>query len=167
MAPNMDHGIYIQMAAPIRKDHAFLMEDRTMAEDIDRVIISCLQSRLPVYIYVPADVVSVQLDAKRLDTPLNTSIKNPDNKTEDRIVETILSLIENASNPTILADILAIRHGGLQLTKKLADLTSFSSFSTPLSKGVIDVSKPYYNGCFNGRGMPGSCSDNALTIQIC
>ena len=148
----MDHAIYIQMAAPIRKDHAYLMEDKTMAEDIDRVIISCVQSRLPVYIYVPADVVSVQLDAKRLDTPLNTLITNPDSKTEDKIVESVLSLIEKAANPTILADILAIRHGGLQLTKQLAELTSFPSFSTPLSKGVIDETKPYYNGCYNGQG---------------
>lgn len=152
MAPNMDHSIYIQMAAPIRKDHAFLMEDQTMADDIDRVIISCVQSRLPVYIYVPADVVSVQLDAKRLETPLDTSIVNPDSETEDRIVEKVLALIGKADNPTILADIIAIRHGGLQLTKQLAELTRFPSYSTPLSKGVIDETKPYYNGCFNGRG---------------
>lgn len=123
-----------------------------MADDIDRVIISCVQSRLPVYIYVPADVVSVQLDAKRLETPLDTSIVNPDSETEDRIVEKVLALIGKAENPTILADIIAIRHGGLQLTKQLAELTRFPSYSTPLSKGVIDETKPYYNGCFNGRG---------------
>ena len=148
----MDHAIYIQMAAPIRQDHAFLMEDSTMAEDIDRVIISCFQSRLPVYIYVPADVVAVQLDAKRLETPLKTQITNPDTKTEDRIVEEILALIGKAESPTILADVIALRHGGSQLTKQLAELTQFPSYSTPLSKGIIDETKPYYNGCFNGRG---------------
>ncbi|KAK5056583.1 hypothetical protein LTR84_012115 [Exophiala bonariae] len=170
MAPNMDHSIYIQMAAPIRQDHAFLMEDSTMAEDIDRVIVSCVQSRLPVYIYVPADVVSVQLDAKRLETPLNTQITNPDSKTEDRIVEEILDLIGKAENPTILADIIALRHGGSQLTKQLAEVTQFPSYSTPLSKGIIDETKPYYNGCFNGRvsfpGVADGLESSDLVLNI-
>ena len=148
----MDHAIYIQMAAPIRKTHAFLMDDATMADEIDRVIIACIQSRLPVYIYVPADVVAVQLDALRLDTPLDVTIQNSDGKTEDYIVETVLSLIAKASEPTILADVLTVRHGGMQLAKDLAELTQFPSYSTPLSKGVIDETSPHYNGVFNGRG---------------
>lgn len=163
MEPNMDHAIYIQMAAPIRKAHAFLMEDKTMAEDIDRVITACVQSRLPVYIYVPTDVVSVQLDAKRLDTPLDTTIRSPDSRTEDRIVETVLSLIGKASHPAILADVLAIRHGGLELTKKLAEITQFPSYSTPLSKGVIDETASYYNGVYNGKGQFSRWTSSPLT----
>jgi pyruvate decarboxylase len=148
----MDHTIYTKMAAPIRKDHALLLDDATMADDIDRVIVACVQSRLPVYIYVPTDVVSVPLDAKRLETPLDTTIRNPDSQTEDRIVQKILSSMDAASDPVILADVLAIRHGGLDLTKKLAKITQFPSFSTPLSKGVIDETAAYYNGVYNGRG---------------
>ncbi|KIV92776.1 hypothetical protein PV10_04042 [Exophiala mesophila] len=156
MEPRMDQSIYIQMAAPIRKDYAFLMEDATMAEDIDRVIVSCVKSRLPVYIYVPADVVGVKLDASRLDMPLDLTIRNPDTTVEDKIVNSILSLIEKASKPIILGDVLAIRHGGLQLTKKLAELTHFPSYSTPLSHGIIDESKDYYNGVYNGQvSFPG------------
>jgi pyruvate decarboxylase len=152
MEPNMDHAIYIKMAAPIRKDHAYLMEDSTMADEIDRVIVACAQSRLPVYIYVPTDVVSVQLDANRLQTPLDTTVRNPNSKTEDEIVSKVLSLITEASNPAILADVLGIRHGGLELIKKLAEITHFPSFSTPLSKGVIDETAPYYYGLYNGKG---------------
>lgn len=152
MKANMDHAIYIKMAEPIRETHAFLMEDNTMAEDIDRTIIACVRSRLPVYIYVPADVVQVQLDAKRLETPLDTSVRNKDTKTEDEIVKSTLSLIEKSSNPTILADVLGVRHGGRELTRKLADLTEFPSYSTPLSKGVIDETKSYYVGVYNGKG---------------
>ncbi|KAJ9629258.1 hypothetical protein H2204_008898 [Knufia peltigerae] len=156
MEPNMDHAIYIKMADPIRKDHAYLMEDNTMADDIDRVIVSCMHSRLPVYIYVPTDVVSVQLDAKRLETPLDLTLRNPDAKTEDQIVQKILSSVATASNPSILADVLAIRHGGLDLTKKLAQITHFPSFSTPLSKGVIDETASYYYGLYNGQAsFPG------------
>ncbi|EXJ81069.1 hypothetical protein A1O3_07357 [Capronia epimyces CBS 606.96] len=156
MEPNMDPAVYIRMAAPIRKTYAYLMDDKTMAEEIDRVIVACVQSRLPAYIYVPADVVSVPLDAKRLDTPLDTAVRNSNSGIEDHIISLVLSEIEKASHPVILADVLTIRHGGLELTRKLAEITQFPSYSTPLSKGIIDENAPYYNGVYNGKvSFPG------------
>ncbi|KAL2443856.1 Pyruvate decarboxylase [Exophiala dermatitidis] len=156
MEPNMDPAIYIQMAAPIRKTYAYLMDDKTMADEIDRVIVACVHSRLPVYIYVPTDVVSVQLDAKRLETPLDTAVRNSDTASEDRLVSLVLSEIERASNPAILADVLALRHGGQDLTRKFAELTKFPSYSTPLSKGIINEDAPYFNGVYNGKvSFPG------------
>ena len=152
MKANMDHATYIHMADPIRETHAYLMDDKTMAEEIDRTIVACVKSRLPVYIYVPTDAVGVQLDAERLKTPLDTSVQNQDGKIEDQIVDSVLSLIEKASNPAILADVLGVRHGGHDLIRKLADLTQFQSFCTPLSKGVIDETKPYFSGLYNGQG---------------
>ncbi|KAJ9609845.1 hypothetical protein H2200_006174 [Cladophialophora chaetospira] len=170
MKANMDHATYIHMADPIRETHAFLMDDKTIAEEIDRTIIACLRSRLPVYVYVPVDVVSVQVDAKRLETPLDTSVNNKDTKTEDEIVNSVLSLIEKASNPAILADVLGVRHGGRDLIRKLADLTQFPSFSTPLSKGVIDETKQYYNGVYNGKvsfpGVADSIEASDLVLNI-
>ncbi|KIX02636.1 uncharacterized protein Z518_08578 [Rhinocladiella mackenziei CBS 650.93] len=170
MEPNMDHARYIQMAAPIRKTYAYLMEEKSMAEDIDRAITACAQSRLPTYIYVPADVVSVPLDANRLEMPLETTVHNPDNQREDRIVSTVLSFIEKASEPVIVADVLAIRHGGQTLTQKLAEVTHFESYSTPLSKGVIDETTPYYNGLYNGAvsfpGVADRIESSDLVINI-
>ncbi|KIW66399.1 hypothetical protein PV04_05735 [Phialophora macrospora] len=170
MKSNMDHAIYIQMAEPIRETHAYLMEDKTMAEEIDRTIIACLRSRLPVYIYVPVDAVSVPLDAKRLETPLDTSVQNKDSKIEDHIVSSILSLVEKAESPAILADVIGVRHGGRELIRKLAELTHFPSYSTPLSKGVVDETKPYYNGLYNGKvsfpGVADSIEASDLVLNI-
>ena len=152
MEPGMDHAIYIGMSEPVRKTHTFLMDDSTMAEEIDRVIIEGVKSRLPVFIYIPTDVVFVQLDAKRLETPLDTSIQN-DKAAEDDVVKSVLELIKSASKPVILADVLTIRHGGRELARELVDLTHFQSFSTPLSKGIIDEDHPSYGGNYNGTGM--------------
>ncbi|KAK0101890.1 hypothetical protein ONS96_005865 [Cadophora gregata f. sp. sojae] len=155
MEPGMDHAIYIGMSEPVRKTHTFLMDDSTMAQEIDRVIIEGVKSRLPVFIYIPIDVVSVQLDAKRLETPLDTSIKN-DKSAEDAVVKSVLELIKSASDPVILADVLTIRHGGRDLARELVDLTQFQSFSTPLSKGIIDETHPSYGGNYNGTvSFPG------------
>ncbi|KAH9205372.1 pyruvate decarboxylase [Leptodontidium sp. 2 PMI_412] len=155
MEPGMDHAIYIGMSEPVRKTHTFLMDDSTMAEEIDRVIVEGVKSRLPVFIYIPTDVVSVQLDAKRLETPLDTSVQN-DVAAEDAVVKSVLDLIKGASNPVILADVLTIRHGGRDLARELVDLTQFQSFSTPLSKGIIDETHPNYGGNYNGTvSFPG------------
>lgn len=148
----MDHAIYIGMSEPVRKTHTFLMDDSTMAEEIDRVIVEGVKSRLPVFIYIPTDVVSVQLDAKRLETPLDTSVQN-NVAAEDAVVKSVLDLIKGASNPVILADVLTIRHGGRDLARELVDLTQFQSFSTPLSKGIIDETHPSYGGNYNGTGI--------------
>lgn len=148
----MDHAVYISMSKPIRKTHAFLTDEATMAEEIDRVITECVLSRLPVYIYVPTDVVDILLDASRLDVPLNTAIKNEDRKLENLVVEKILDLIKTAASPCLLVDVLAIRHGGRALSRKLAEITNFQSFSTAASKGVLDEQSPTYSGVYNGKG---------------
>lgn len=151
MEPDMDHGIYIGMSEPIRKTHTFLWDDSIMASEIDRVITEGVKSRLPVFIYIPVDVVGVQLDASRLEIPLDTAVKN-ESAIEDDIVRGILELIKTAEKPVILADVLTIRHGGRELARELVDITNFQSFSTPLSKGIIDETHPSYGGLYNGIG---------------
>lgn len=148
----MDHEIYVGMAEPIRKTHTVLMNDSNMAEEIDRVIEECVKSRLPVYIYVPMDSVGVQLDASRLDVPLNLEVKNLNLDFEDEAVRLTLELIKNSTNPAILVDVLTTRHGGKDLAKKLVDVTKFPIYSTPLSKGVIDETHESFNGLYNGSG---------------
>jgi len=149
----MDHKIYIGMSDPVRRTHTVLTNEETMAQEIDRVIEEGARSMLPVFIYVPTDVVGIPLDASRLDTPLNTETKNPDAAVEDRVVQEVLTLIRSSSNPAILADVLAIRHGARELTRKLVDLTQFPSYSTPMSKGVVDETNPFYGGVYGGQGM--------------
>jgi pyruvate decarboxylase len=152
MFPQMDHAIYIGMSEPVRKTYTYLMDDSTMAQEIDRVLIEGVKSRLPVFIYIPLDIVTVQLDASRLERPLDTSIKNESTDVEDEIVKSTIDLIKAASKPIVLADVLAIRHKGRDLTRELVELTQFQNFSTPLSKGVVDETSPTYGGVFNGIG---------------
>ena len=152
MEPGMDQTIYVGMAEPIRKTHTILTDEKTMAQEIDRVIEAGVKSRLPVYIYIPMDVVGVQIDASRLETPLNTKIVNSDSQLENEVVHSTLELIKNSSWPSILADVLTIRHGGQGLARRLASTTQFPTYATPLSKGVFDETSPTYNGVYNGEG---------------
>ena len=161
MRPGMDHATYIGMSEPIRATHAFLMEDAKMAEEIDRVIIEGVKSRLPVFIYIPIDVVQVRLDAKRLETKLDTRVVN-ESTAEGKIVKEALELIAKAKNPVVLADVLTIRHGGRDLVRELVDLTQFQAFSTTLSKGIIDETLPTYGGTYNGTG-----TSDEISLCVC
>lgn len=147
----MDHGIYIGMSEPVRKTHTFLWDDTTMAEEIDRVITVAVKSRLPVYIYIPTDIPNVQLDATRLNTPLDTTVTN-EKEAEDAVVKGVLEIMKEAKTPVVIGDVLAIRHGGRELTREFVDLTNFQSFSTPLSKGIIDETHANHGGVYNGTG---------------
>ncbi|KAH8669722.1 pyruvate decarboxylase [Tricladium varicosporioides] len=170
MEPGMDQGIYVRMAEPIRKTHTVLMGGYNMAQEIDRVIETGVKSRLPVYIYVPMDLPSLQVDASRLDTPLNTIIKNTNTKAEDEIVRATLEAIKNASNPCILVDVLTARHGGRDIAKKLVDLTQFPTYATPLGKGIVDETHPCYNGLYNGSvsfdGVAKGVESSDLVINL-
>jgi pyruvate decarboxylase len=147
----MDYSVYVGMSAPIRKTHTVLDNEATMTQEIDRVIREGVQSRLPVYIFIPMDVPGIQVDAKPLDTPLDLTIKN-DRTVEDEVVQLVLNAIKKSTNPAILADVLTTRHGGKELVKSLVDITQFPTYSTPLSKGVVDETHPCYNGVYNGQG---------------
>jgi pyruvate decarboxylase len=152
MEPGMDPDIYIKMGLSILKTYTKLTNPETMAQEIDRVIEDGVRSKLPVCIYVPMDVVGIQLDAGRLETPLDTIVASKDLRLEDEVVEATLELIKQSAKPSILADVLSIRHGGQDLTRRLATVTQFPTYSTPLSKGVIDEESPTYNGVYNGQG---------------
>jgi pyruvate decarboxylase len=94
----------------------------------------------------------VRLDAKRLETPLDTRVIN-ENNVEDEVVKAVLELVGKAEHPIVLADVLTIRHGGRELARELVDLTKFQAFGTPLSKGVIDETHESYGGLYNGTGL--------------
>ncbi|WXC58232.1 hypothetical protein SNK03_004130 [Fusarium graminearum] len=97
------------------------------------------------------DVPSIPVPLSALDKPLDLEIKN-DGDIESKILSKILDAISRAKNPSILADVLTIRHGGRDLIRELADLTQFPTFSCPLSKGIIDEDKPYYMGVYSANG---------------
>ncbi|TVY28535.1 Pyruvate decarboxylase [Lachnellula hyalina] len=166
MEPGMDQTVYVGMAEPIRKTHTILTDEKTMAQEIDRVIEAGVKSKLPVYIYVPMDVVGIPLDASRLEKPLNTKVVNSNSQMEDEVVQSTLELIRKSSKPSILADVLTIRHGGRELARRLANATQFPTYSTPLSKGVFDETDSKYNGVYNGEVSFPGCADSLESSDL-
>lgn len=161
----MDHTIFVGMSKPISRTYALLNNEETATQEIDRVIIECVHSRLPVFIYVPTDVVNIPVNSRALSTPLDTAVQNSDKDAESTVVKKVLKALKNATKPAILADVLAIRHGARNLTRKLVDVTHFQTFATPMSKGIVDENSPHYNGVYSGQSMISSLIFTEKTID--
>ncbi|KAK9486913.1 thiamine diphosphate-binding protein [Lipomyces starkeyi] len=151
-----DHHVYQRMSAPVRCVCAALDDVDTLAEEVDRVLITIWRKSLPGYIYVPLDIVNAPVPKYKLDVELKLKIINPDPSLEDALVLDILDAIYKSKSPTILVDILARRHRSRKLVMELIDKTRIPSFSTDLAKGFVDEDHPAFVGQYNGRlSLPG------------
>jgi len=82
-----------------------------------------LQSK-PVYIFLPLDMVAEEVDASRLETPLN--LTPPTNtELEMELVHKILDAVYTAENPIILADVLTARFHCTPEVRELVNVTNF------------------------------------------
>lgn len=162
LKPGMDHKLYMNMSEPIRHTHGLLDDENTFTQEVDRVFAECVRSRLPCYLFVPMDTPALLVDATPLEQPLDIEVRNPSPTIEDELVAQIISALQTRKNPVILADVLCIRHGGCETIRELAELTKMPSFACPLSKGIIDEDKPYFNGVYSGKSK--SCRKQRVAL---
>jgi pyruvate decarboxylase len=115
-----DHTIFQQAAKVVSTGSAFLTDEATFTEEVDRVIEVCVKTRHPVYLFVPADTPDILVDAARLAKPLDLQITNPDQQNvEDEIVDRIITEIKSASRPCVLVDGLTHRYGLVDELKEI------------------------------------------------
>jgi pyruvate decarboxylase len=123
LSENWDHTTYQRMSEPVRSASAFLTDETTAAAEIDRVLETAVKTRLPVYLFVPVDVSDIIIDAAPLMTPLDLEVRNTGREAdEDEVVLEIVQLVQQATNPGIIVDMLVQRHGLVEETKSLIKL---------------------------------------------
>lgn len=155
-----NHKVYAEVSKPFSCATEYIYDVKTAAEQIDRVITEVYKQSLPGYIYLPTDMVMPEISSESLSTPLPLSIKNDIGQAEeDKIVDDILQALYAAKNPVIVADTLAVRHRADKLVRKLIDKTGIWSFSTLLSKGIVDETNPNFVGLYNGEGSHDGIAD--------
>ncbi|KAL1960889.1 hypothetical protein VTO42DRAFT_5872 [Malbranchea cinnamomea] len=146
-----DHTTYQRMCEPVRSDAAFITDEKTAAELIDRVLVSAVRTKLPVYLFIPIDVPDLLMDATPLQKPLDLEIRNEGREAEeDEVVAEVVRLLGQAESPSILVDMLAHRFGLLEETRKLIDMVDAPFYTTPMAKSFINESDPHYAGQYAG-----------------
>lgn len=165
-----DHTLYQQTSKPLACAHEVLYDVKSAADQIDYVITQVAKNCKPGYLYLPADMVHKQLDADRLNTPLNLEITNDDLDQEDLVVKEVLEAIYASKNPVIVADTLAERHQAVSMVRELVDKTKFWSFNSSMGKGIVNENHPSYIGVYNGKysgaGITEMVEGSDLTIML-
>ncbi|KAK6382211.1 Pyruvate decarboxylase 1 [Exophiala oligosperma] len=149
LGPNPDHRVYEKMSAHVRCTHAWLDDEKTAVDEIDRVIRQCWIDSLPAYIFVPMDMVRVPVPVTALDTAVDVSYPS-DISNEDAVVQKIKETILNSTRPILLVDCLVARHEATKQARRLFELLDIPTFTTPMGKTIIDESHPRFCGVYNG-----------------
>ncbi|KAL4892390.1 thiamine diphosphate-binding protein [Aspergillus ambiguus] len=155
LGPNPDHRVYSRMSEPIRTAHCWLDNTETAPAEIDRILRECYVSSLPVYIFVPMDIVKAMVPTTRLHKSLELEPRT-DSAACLSAVDAVVKRIEMAHSPVIIVDALVARFGAATVVRQLLDETRIPVFATPMGKSIVDETKPYYHGIYNGSiSLPG------------
>ncbi|PVH71380.1 pyruvate decarboxylase [Cadophora sp. DSE1049] len=158
LGSNPDHRVYDKISTHVRATHCWLDNIATAPHEIDRVLRECYLQSLPVYIFVPMDFVHTCIPASFLDRPVDL-LPKVDTTSFEAAAQTVLSRLHAAKAPTIVVDALVARFGATTVARQLVDLIQIPTFSTPMGKSIVDESRSYYYGVYNGSvSHPGIAS---------
>ena len=124
---------------------------QTAAREIDRVLSVAVQSKRPVYIELPRDMVSAPVNAPIAAEPQAAPPRpEPDAVALREAVAEALERINAAERPVILADIEIQRFGLQDELMRLVNGSNLPVAATILSKSVVREDHPLYLGVYEG-----------------
>lgn len=136
-----DFQRFALMHSHVTVAQASLTDPRTCPELIDSAIQQCLLHSRPVYIQLPADMVSVQVRANRLKSNIEVPASVPSND-EAAALTAIRDHIHAAKRPMILVDGESRAYGILGDLRKLIELSQWPTFVTVFGKSCVDEVSP-------------------------
>lgn len=129
----------------------YILEDtETAPEMIDNAFRTGYLYQSPVYIGIPSNIGELNIDSNLLDTPIDLAMPENNKKSGAEVSDWVVSLIRQAKSPIILFDACASRHEVRKETAKLAEITQFPVFATPIGKSAFDENNPRFGGCYVG-----------------
>ncbi|PSR85479.1 thiamine diphosphate-binding protein [Coniella lustricola] len=159
---NGDYNVFKNMYAQISCYVAKLDRPNEIADEIDHAIRECWLRSRPVYIMVPSDMVTEQVEGARLKTPLDLSEPANDSAKEDYVVDVVLKQLYAAKSPVMLVDACAIRHRCLDEVNDMLEKTNLPVFVAPMGKGAVSEQYHNYGGVYAGNG---SHADVARVVE--
>lgn len=149
---NGDFNVFTRMSSGISCAIGNLTETYEVATMIDNAIRECWVQSRPVYITLPTDMITKQIEGQRLRTPIDLSRAPNDPEKEDYVVDVVLRYLHAAKKPVILVDACAIRHRVLDEVRDLVKTSGLPTFVAPMGKGAVDETFKNYGGVYAGTG---------------
>jgi pyruvate decarboxylase len=145
-----DHQMYNKASEGLRYAAAELWDIESAPTEIDRVIRECFLKSGPVYIFLPLDLSSEQVDASLLDTPINTK-PDIDDAAQSSAIKAITDALKDSKHPAVLIDAWTQRFGAAAEATQLVQKLHVPWFSANMGKGVVDEDDEMYVGVWNGE----------------
>ncbi|OJK05184.1 hypothetical protein ASPACDRAFT_1862205 [Aspergillus aculeatus ATCC 16872] len=149
---NGDFDVFTKMNTGVSCSIARLTETLEVATLIDNAIRECWIRSRPVYITLPTDMITKQVEGERLNTKLDLSLPANETEKEDYVVDVVLKYLHAAKKPVILVDACAIRHRVLDEVHDLMEASGLPTFVAPMGKGAVDETRSNYGGVYAGTG---------------
>lgn len=147
---NGDYKVYARISKELSEKVIILEDAESAPSCIDDALRTALIKQRPVYLAIPTNIGELSVPRALLDTPINLTPPKNDPITQKEVIDRVLRLIEHASNPIILVDACANRHDVRAETAKLAEVTQFPVFTTPMGKSAFDENNPRFGGVYIG-----------------
>ncbi len=123
---------------------------RNAVAEVDRLILTAWQRKLPVYMELPSDIA--HLDVEVPVGPLELAMPRSDPERLRTCADAIVARLTSAASPAILVDLDADRFGVTGELLKLAGKAQVPIAAVNTAKGVIDETGPYFLGLYTGAG---------------
>ncbi|KAE8341980.1 hypothetical protein BDV24DRAFT_150769 [Aspergillus arachidicola] len=147
-----DFTMFAEMYSKITVAQENLWDASTAPAQIDRLIRECIIQSRPVYLQVPADMVTEPVPAAALSRPLDLTPPSNDPVIEQEMCDIIVERISNAKQPFILIDAGTSRYGLVSEADELVKITGFPTATTPFGKGIPDETLPNFHGIYSSVG---------------
>ncbi|MDH6128693.1 thiamine pyrophosphate-binding protein [Kitasatospora sp. GP82] len=118
--------------------------------EIDRLILTAWQRKLPVYLELPSDIA--YLDVEVPPEPLELAMPPSDSERLSTCADAIVARLTSARSPVILVDIDADRFDVTGELLELAGRMQLPIAAVNTVKGLIDETSPYFLGLYAGAG---------------
>jgi indolepyruvate decarboxylase len=119
------------------------------AMEIDRLILTALRHKLPVYMELPSDIAYLDIEVPAASLMLAEPSSDPERLRS--CAAAIADLLAHATSPAILVDEDVDRYGAATAVMGLAEKLQAPVAVTGPAKAVIDETFPYYAGIYNGK----------------
>ena len=151
---NADYRAFERAYSNVVETTAFLNKENAKKE-IDRLINTIVKTKKPVYLAIPMDICSIEIED---DFKLKeiSSDKNNLKIAADLIIDEI----KKSKNPIVLADILTRRFNAINEINNFIEKTSIPSCSFLRGMDIIENDKKNYLGVYVGNLDNKICYDN-------
>ncbi len=119
------------------------------AIEIDRLLLTCLREKRPVYLQLPSDISYLEIDAPSV--PLAAVTPTGDALQIERLVELMAERIARAERPALLVDADAHRFGLRPYLCALGERCGLPFASMASGRSVFNEQHPLYRGIYAGQ----------------